>query len=826
MNSYRKIVCKELKNQKLTSILIIIAIVLSTLMTTVIGQSIGILNAMRIQQAISLNGNRYATFHQLNINTAKDLKKDNSLEFAGLFINIGISEIKESGLSLYLTEYKGDAISSYGNTYQLNEGRLPENKNEIALPENVISLLGKNIKVGDIINLPMEISLLKDTEEPYQFSQQFLLTGIVNSNYIGYVSGTIAGIVGEGTAENILPEKYMVYSVDVRTKEKSAFQNVIYSLEKKYAISDSQVQYNDTLLSTMGIKYDSGGENDFGSGFSYMALSGVIVGALVLITAGLVIFNILKISVSKKIKQYGVLRAVGATKGKLYELVSLQLLILCGIGMPIGVIAGTLSAKGITKIATQVFSSEMFMVSSKQQLERLIDANSETNLWVLTLSIVITVLFAILAALPAAYMASKVSPVLAMSGNVLKITRKNRKIKKIHNFEIFYARINMMRNKGRTVLTILSLVMSIAVFIALQGFSGLLDTSSNIQKMHLGDYSITNEQTGISPELVGKLTKTQGVEQVFTLKYKLYGLDKNNIPVGIETDISLQPGETLQICGIDESRFNEISPKNSRIEEKLKNGDGCIVKLPIMFGDHEKVYGSVSYNQGDNITVNGKKLEILAITDEAITLDNQGFTNGLQLIVTDNVFTAITGEENYTEVYPVLSDNADRNIIESAIEQICSDSTGSRCLSYKETDKQLEESYTQIKLLAWGVIFFVGLIGILNIINTVYTNIHTRLGELGIQRAIGMNMGSFYKTFLWEGMFYGIIATVIGSVIGYICILFIDAAANEVFKITSFPFLSAFEAAFIFIGACLVATLLPLLRVSKMNIVECIEIIE
>lgn len=40
MNSYRKIVCKELKNQKLTSILIIIAIVLSTLMTTVIGQSI------------------------------------------------------------------------------------------------------------------------------------------------------------------------------------------------------------------------------------------------------------------------------------------------------------------------------------------------------------------------------------------------------------------------------------------------------------------------------------------------------------------------------------------------------------------------------------------------------------------------------------------------------------------------------------------------------------------------------------------------------------------------------------------------------------------
>jgi len=427
MNSYRKIVWKEVKAQKFTSILIIIAIVLSTLMTTVIGQSIGILNAMRIQQAISLNGNRYATFHQLDINTAKDLKKDNSLEFAGLFITLGISEIKESGLSLYLREYEGDAISSYENAYQLKEGRLPEKKNEIVLPENVISLLGKNIKVGDIITLPMEISLLKDIEEPYQFSQKFLLTGIVNSNYISYVSGTIDEIVGEGTAKNILPEKYVVYSVDVRTKEKNDFQNVIYSLEKKYGVSDSQVQYNDTLLSTMGIKYDSEEENDFGSGFSYMALSGVIVGALVLITAGLVIFNILKISVSKKIKQYGVLRAVGATKGKLYELVALQLLILCGIGMPIGVIVGTLSAKGITKIATQFFTPEIFMVGSQQQLEKLIDATSEGNPWVLILSIVITVLFAVLAALPAAHMAAKVSPVLAMSGNALKIERRNRK---------------------------------------------------------------------------------------------------------------------------------------------------------------------------------------------------------------------------------------------------------------------------------------------------------------------------------------------------------------------------------------------------------------
>ena len=42
-------------------------------------------------------------------------------------------------------------------------------------------------------------------------------------------------------------------------------------------------------------------------------------------------------------------------------------------------------------------------------------------------------------------------------------------------------------------------------------------------------------------------------------------------------------------------------------------------------------------------------------------------------------------------------------------------------------------------MLAWGLILFIGLIGVLNIINTVYTNIHTRIAEIGTQRAVGMS---------------------------------------------------------------------------------------
>ena len=66
MKSYLALTWKELKTQKITATLILIAVIMSTIITTVVGQSIGILQSMRIEQAASLNGNRYVTFHQLS----------------------------------------------------------------------------------------------------------------------------------------------------------------------------------------------------------------------------------------------------------------------------------------------------------------------------------------------------------------------------------------------------------------------------------------------------------------------------------------------------------------------------------------------------------------------------------------------------------------------------------------------------------------------------------------------------------------------------------------------------------------------------------------
>ena len=102
MKSYRTLALKELLSQKVTSILILIAVVLSTMMTTIVGQSIGVLSAMREQQAIAIGGNRYATFLQMNADQLHALEQDERLSYVGKSIYMGSLELSPS-----LTDHNG-----------------------------------------------------------------------------------------------------------------------------------------------------------------------------------------------------------------------------------------------------------------------------------------------------------------------------------------------------------------------------------------------------------------------------------------------------------------------------------------------------------------------------------------------------------------------------------------------------------------------------------------------------------------------------------------------------------------------------------------------
>ncbi len=824
---------RELLAQRVTSVLILLAIVLSTMMTAVIGQSAGVLSAMRQQQAIAIGGDRHAGLVQMDREQLAALQSDPRLSFVGSFVVLGSAKL-DNTLSLGLSEFQEDVKAVYPSISAIKEGRLPQAPMEIALPEDVLEYLGFSGRLGETLSLPLSKALRHGVmTQSHDFTADLTLVGITRSNYMSYAAGVVNGIVGPGTAEALLPEEYFYYNVDIKVADKGAFQSTMDSLVSALNIPQLDTTYNIPYLDALGIRYDSKAADVMDAsdeGFSYLLAAGILVGVLLLLAAGLVIYNILKIAVSRRMTQYGILRAMGAEKGQLYFLVIAQILSLCALGIPLGLLLGSLSAKGILTAATGLLSPEVFLARDAGELDRLIAENSGGKGLFLLASAAITLLFALAAALPAARYAARVAPTVAISGTQVKIRRRNRKEKRIRNFEAFYARLNLRRSRGRTAITVLSLVMSVTVFIALQSAVGLLDASGGGVAEHYGDYSITNEAVGFSPQEYQALESDPQVAELTAMQFSLYEQGADGCLDGINFGLSLQPAETFQVVGLNDSYWDKVfSRLPLELLEKLKAGEGCMVRNPIPLNFQGQDIPRTNIPAGETITVADRKLEVLYTLDGYdgyLSVGNNGFVNGVQVIVNEELYTALTGKSAYHELLPALAEGVDREDFDAVVEALAKRTPGTLWLSYEDTDRQLAESFAQIRLLAWGLILFVALIGLLNIINTVYTSIHTRVAEIGMQRAIGMSAGSLYRVFLWEGAYYGMIASAIGGIAGYLCTIFVEAAATDTLRLVAVPVVPILEASGLAIAACLLATCVPLRKIRRMSIVGAIGAVE
>lgn len=820
MKNYLSLSIKELKSQKLMTTFIIIAIVLSTIMTTVVGQSIGILQNLRIEQARSFNGDRHVSFHQLTKNQVDDIKKDDRVYQAGTSITLGSSKIKDSGISVLVKEYDKTGLSNYPKLMKLKSGNLPKDKNEIALDENTLKLMGIKPRLGVTIPMNLDISLLNDTIPPYNYTANFKLSGILEDDYTGYVSGIVNGIVGKGASENLLPKRYILSSLDFKIKQQEKFQEIVNQLAKKINLSHNSIQYNWIYLNALKIQFEKDENSSNSDGISMIILVSLFVALLVLLASGLVIYNILKIFVTKKIKEYGCLRAIGAEPNQIYKIVILQILILCTIAIPIGAVIGIISSKGITGMVTNILNPDILLANDNKEITELIHKNTTAYMFPLVLSTSISLIFSFISALPSAIYASHVSPKIAMAGSTTKIKRKIKREKTIKNFERHLAWLNLKRNKGRTIITILSLFMSITVFVALSEFSNVLDVSRSVSNLKEGDFSLTNEISGFDKSILDKIDNMKNVNRTSFIKYSEYKQGE------IDTDINFEnSGEMLKIIGIDEQTLKDLMPSitDSTLED-FKNGSICFIKNPIAISTPGVKTKYTNLKPKDNITINKKQLDIYSTVDKMFFLQGNGWVNGVDVIVYDSVYNTLTNKNKFNQINIYAKDKSDLEQIRLSTEQICENNPGSHWISYIESDKQLKESFKQIELLAWAVILFVGLIGTLNIINTTHTNINTRTNEIGVKRAIGMSNSSLYKMFLWEGVYYGIFAAILGSIAGYASAIIINMATIEKLDFTNIPITSILQATIISILACIIATLIPLRKVKKMNIIDCIDI--
>ena len=229
---------------------------------------------------------------------------------------------------------------------------------------------------------------------------------------------------------------------------------------------------------------------------------------------------------------------------------------------------------------TGFVSPEIFMVQDAAGLQELIQENSSGKPLLLAVGALFTLFFAFAAAVPAVRYAGKVAPTVAMSGRDTKIRRRNRRTKKIRNFAAYYARLNLKRSRGRTAITILSLVMSITVFVALQSFTALLNAAELMEEMRLGDYSIINETAGFTSADLENLLGNEAVDSAAAIQFSLY--DTEELISGMSPGFELKPGETLQVVGLNEAYMDYYTRGRISKEDmkRLNAGEGCVIKNP------------------------------------------------------------------------------------------------------------------------------------------------------------------------------------------------------------------------------------------------------
>ena len=239
----------------------------------------------------------------------------------------------------------------------------------------------------------------------------------------------------------------------------------LYS-ESKIGDKVYNLKYNTYVLAYKGVNSTSG--------FNEMLYSvcGILI-SVIMIGSILVIYNSFAISVSERKKQFGMLSSIGATKKQIKKSVIYEGAILGSIGIPIGIISGILGI-GITLNIVNNLLKPMFLESM---------TNISLHLIVSWQAIVIaTVLIAItiyLSVVIPAKRASKISPIEAIRGNN-EIKMKAKKLKtpkifrKLFGIEGEMALKNLKRSRKKYRTTVISLMISIILFISVSGFVGYM----------------------------------------------------------------------------------------------------------------------------------------------------------------------------------------------------------------------------------------------------------------------------------------------------------------------------------------------------------------
>lgn len=813
MNLLNNLTIKNLKLNKKRTIVTIIGIMLSVALITAVATIYSSLIKSLIDFETYQKGNFHAAFFDVPINEIETIKNNRCVKKVHLTSNIGYAKLEGSKNEykpyIYVKGFTKDSIKEL--SAKLVEGRFPENENEIIIPTHLKTNGRVNLNVGETITLDVGTRMSEGSEltqdNPFSYEanekiintteKTYKIVGIIErpaSNIESYQAPgyTFITCVNEKDIKN-KADVYCKYTKNGSKNYANVTANILgvnentynkfisknYSSEEeanslaKEVADNAKYKYNlNTYLITLeNNPFDQNAVGNFG-------ILVAIVCVIIVVTSVFCIKNSFDISITEKIKQYGMLRSVGATKKQIRKNVFFEATILGLIGIPLGLFAGMLASYILVKV-TNLFLTDMLTEGLKLVL---------SYSW-------IAIIFAILlgfitiyfSALRSAFKASKVSPIdsIRNSSNI-KIKAKKVKspkiIKKIFGIggEISYK--NLKRNKKKYRTTVISIVVSVSVFIALSYFMNVAFSEIG-RTIDVSDYNISLWYYISKDEQYEKIEKILQLDNInnytisksvsliidnpnFNEKYleaqhtsKETMIENENNYYVINTLGKEQYKKYLKELNLDYDNFKDKAIIIDQIEAKYQNEKNKNVTKYLR-----------EYNYKENDTINGKykdsegkmsefKIDVGLVTDKLPFGLNQNIP---YIIVSDELYDKLGMKS--AEPY-LLIDSSNPDKLQNEMEEILKDENYT-INNMNENVKIMRNMYILIGIFLYGFIIVISLIGVTNIFNTITTNMNLRRQEFAMLKSVGMTSKEFSRMIRLESTFMGIKALLWGIPIG------------------------------------------------------------
>ena len=875
MKLLNKLTLKNLRLNKVRTIVTIVGIMLSAALITVVsGMALSGRQTM-IDAQMVYGGNYDVVFDITNNAKIDEIRHNRNVESAYYRERLGYAEATNADDEYCAYTVLGLSKDAYGNLFKINleDGKFPTNSSEAVVTRAFKTQDGKEVKVGDKITLDVGILTNKDgevfTEDragelfPKECNiidkskKTYTVTGIIEKPQTGeiynpsYLSVVYTASDEKAPAEAVrtknMNKLYVLYTPQSESRYLENTDEILGCSKGKdwsqdiYSDPDNDagiqaVDYNSPLLSMKGY-----GSNDATNTVIFSLA--VIIIIIVMLASVFVIRNSFAISITEKTSMYGMLASVGATKRQIRRNVLFEGFILGLIGIPLGILLGL----GINAILITILNSVLGDMLNGAKFVFV------TPTIPIICAIVLSAVTIFCSSFFIALRASRIPPLVAIRGNKdIKIKnnkpyRTSKLTKKLFGVggEIASKSLKRSRKKYRT--TVISIVVSVAMFIAVSAF---MDYGMTYTEHYYGKPDYSYMVSGIDTKQAQTIEKMPEIENYLTVGLQ-YGHVSADVPVNecgenflydnadgtksfsVEF-LEFEHDTFVQICRELELDYNkvkggvlvysEVTPYNMENME----GTGEPMKL---FGKTAPTKFIVYGNDDNGNELIAGKLKVSSVFDEipksADSVIGEGTILGQGLIIGEQgVISPQLGEhECYITLYANTSNHTSlTNRIESMPSTGDSES-GISIFDYEENVRQFNAVMLIVGIFVYGFIGVISLIGMTNIFNTISTNMQLRSKEFASLKSIGMTKKEFNRMIRLESLMYGIKSLLIGIPLGVLGVFAIFSAFSNGNVPMSFVF--PWKAILISIAVVFVAVWLimkySISKVNKQNIIETIR---